>query len=202
MSQAKAILDLGDDAVATVRNPRAEAVVRTHVLWALGAGLVPLPLFDLVAVLAVQLDMLRNLARTYQADFAKDQGKAFVSALTGTTFARLGASAVKAIPGVGSVLGGVSMSVMAGASTYAVGRVAIQVLEEGDGFLDIDLDRARKAYDEALERGKKLVSELRKDKDKARDVFEKIRQLDQLKQEGSLSEEEVEEKKRELLSRL
>ena len=184
------------------RREQAQSTIRSHVLWALGAGLMPIPMTDIVAVTAVQLSMLRNLARIYEVDFTKETAKAFVSALTGGTLARLGASAVKAIPGVGTIIGGVSMSALSGASTYAVGQVAVQYLEEGSSFLQVDMDRAKKAYEEALERGKEFVSDLEGSKGEARDVSEKIRHLAQLKEDGVLSEEEFEAKKRELLSRL
>ncbi len=184
------------------RRERANAAVRRHVVWALGGGFVPLPLFDIVAVTAIQVDMLRSLSRIYGADFHRERVKTLVSALTGSTFARLGASAIKAIPGVGTLLGGVSMSAMSGASTFAVGQVAIQHLEkDGSGMFHIDLEKAKKVYEEALEIGKEVVSEL-KMKGEARDVFEKVRRLGELHQEGALTDEEFEAKKRELLSRL
>ena len=104
----------------------ADKIVRSHVLWALGAGLMPVPLFDIAAVTALQMDMLKQLADVYEADFSKSTGKTFVSALAGSTTARIGASLVKAVPGVGTVLGGVSMSALSGASTYAVGQVPLQ----------------------------------------------------------------------------
>ena len=105
----------------------AEKIIRTHVLWAMGGGLIPIPLVDFAAVTAIQLEMLQQLAELYQVNYSKSNGKAFVSALTGTTLASLGASMLKAIPGIGSLVGGASMSIMSGASTYAVGQVAINV---------------------------------------------------------------------------
>ena len=97
--------------------------------------MVPIPLIDIAAVTAVQIDMLRQIATVYGANYDASKGKAFASALAGSTFARIGASVVKALPGIGTVVGGVSMSVLSGASTYAVGTVAIGVFESG-GRLD------------------------------------------------------------------
>lgn len=196
--QTRIILERSD-VMEETRTP--DDVVRSHAWWATGAGLVPLPLFDLVAVTAIQLDMLKSLARSYDADYTEDSGKAFVTVLTGTTFARLGASAVKALPVVGPVLGGVSMSVLSGASTYAVGQVAIRSLEEGRGFLYVDLDDAREVYEQALERGKRLFS-TREEPRKTESVFETLKELGKLKKQGILTEEEFEAKKRELLERL
>jgi uncharacterized protein (DUF697 family) len=35
----------------------ADGIVRTHVLWAMGAGAVPIPIMDIVAVSGVQIDL-------------------------------------------------------------------------------------------------------------------------------------------------
>ena len=46
----------------TTKAKTADEIIRSHVLWALGAGLMPVPLFDIAAVTAVQMDMLKQLA--------------------------------------------------------------------------------------------------------------------------------------------
>ena len=180
----------------------SEDIVRSHSIWALGAGLVPLPMFDMIAVTAIQLDMLKDLARQHGVDYTEAAGKGFVSALTGSTFAKLGSSALKTVPVVGTALGGVSMSVLSGASTYAVGQAAIRHLESSDDFLHVDLDSAREAYDEALERGKEYIASWKQKKNQSEDVFQAIKELSKLKKQGILSEEEFESKKSELLGRL
>lgn len=183
--------------------PNAEATIRTHVLWAMGAGLIPVPLVDFAAVTAIQLDMLQQLASLYGVDYSLSTGKAFVSALTGTTIARLGASMIKSIPWVGWTLGGVSMSVMSGASTYAVGQVAISHFSGSGNLRDFNLDQVRRSYNDAYEKGKNYVSDLEKNKkDAAADVYQSLEQLGKLRDQGVLSEEEFLAKKKDLLSRL
>ena len=97
------------------KNALAQDIVKSHVIYSLGAGLVPVPLLDIAAVSAVQLDMLKQLAKLYGKDFKESAGKSWISAITGSTMARMGASLVKTIPGIGSILGGVTMSVLSGA---------------------------------------------------------------------------------------
>ena len=180
----------------------ADKIVRSHVLWALGAGLMPVPLFDIAAVTAVQIDMLKQLADVYEMDFSKSTGKTFVSALAGSTTARIGASLVKAVPGVGTVLGGVSMSALSGASTYAVGQVAINHFRSSRGLADVDLEWAKEAYREAYERGKEFVSGLEKDEEGSRDVYKALERLGELRDKGVITEEEFEKKKRVFLERI
>jgi uncharacterized protein (DUF697 family) len=184
------------------KRDQAEQIVMSHVLWSMGAGLIPVPLFDLAAVTAIQIDLLRQLADLYEVDYSKSTGKTFVSALTGGTLARLGATWVKAIPGLGTLLGGVSMSVLSGASTYAIGQVTIHQLESIGDFLNVDLGWAKDAYHEAFERGKQVVSTLKGEGESAQDVFEALEKLGQLKETEVITAEEFEAEKRKLLNRL
>lgn len=184
------------------RDQEAEAIIRAHVLWAMGAGLIPIPFVDFAAVTAIQLDMLKDLAVCYGADYSRSSGKSFVSALTGTTFASIGSSIVKVIPGLGSVLGGVSMSLMSGASTYAVGQVVMTQLAAGRSLTSLDLDSARQAYEDAFQKGKSYVSDLKEEKDTAADLYQSLEKLGKLRDQGILTEEEFQAKKKDLLSRL
>ncbi len=184
----------------------AQKIIRSHVLWAMGGGLIPIPLVDFAAVTAIQLGMLQELAALYNVKYSSSNAKTFVSALTGTTLARLGASMLKAIPGVGSVLGGVSMSVMSGASTYGVGQVAINVFSNSQGsiidFFNIDINQAKDFYQNAYEEGKSYVNDLKEKEQEAANIYESLEKLGKLKEQGILSEEEFQAKKKQLLDRL
>lgn len=184
------------------RITEADRIIRSHVLWAMGGGLIPIPLVDFAAVTAIQLEMLQQLARLYNVDYNQSTGKAFVSALTGTTVARIGASMLKAIPGIGSIVGGASMSVMSGASTYAVGKVAINMFSNSVGFDNFDTEMVKRAYEQAYEQGKSYVSDLEEREDEAANVYQALEKLGKLKEQGILSEEEFQSKKKELLERI
>src|SRR4051812_30079900 len=49
-----------------VRIATAEAIIKRNVLWALGAGLLPLPLLDMVLATGVQVKMLAELSILYE----------------------------------------------------------------------------------------------------------------------------------------
>lgn len=183
----------------------ADRIIQNHVVLAVGAGVIPLPFIDLAAVTAVQIDMLQELARHYGKDVNRNQLRTFATAVTGSSLARLGASVVKAIPGLGSLVGGLSMSVLSGASTYAVGEVARQQLE-GD-FGGFDVERARTDYEREFERGKEVARQAARSKGAAEpadtgDVFESLAKLGDLRDAGVLTEEEFAAKKRELLDKI
>lgn len=179
----------------------AHRTILTHSAWALGAGLIPLPLVDLAAVTAIQVDMLYELSHLYGQDVNRTQLRRFVSAVAGSTMARLGASLVKTIPGVGSLLGGVSMSVLSAASTYAVGQVALQQLQQDDGrgFAGFDVNRAKAAYDQEFEKGKEVAKNLKQNEAASKDAFESLRKLGELRDAGVLTDAEFEAKKKQLL---
>ena len=189
---------------AAALRKKGDDIITSHVLWSLGAGLIPVPMFDMAAVTAVQVGLIEQLAQLYDMRVNQSSGKPFVTALTGTTAARIGASLLKAIPGLGTVVGGASMSVLSGASTYAVGQVALNHFERRLPIGDIDLSAARAAYSEKFEEGKKVVENMESDQneDTTKDVFQKLEKLARLRDQGVLSEEEFAAQKARLLERL
>lgn len=195
------------------RVKHADSVIRNHMIWSMGAGFIPVPIADFFAVSAIQLDMIRVLCKIYDVDFKETQGKALITALTGSGLARIGARAVKFIPGVGSVLGGVTLAILSGASTYALGEVFKTHFETGGTFLDFDVNRLKKFYNEKFEKGKELAQEYRaKQKEKAKeekkptaksdtqgDSIERLKELAELKKDGIITDEEFEKMKKKII---
>ncbi len=190
------------------RYDRSQEIIKNHVLVSMGAGLVPFPILDIAAVTAVQIDMLKQLARVYDVSFSENSGKGILSALTGSTLARVGASMVKAIPGIGTFFGGVSMAIMSGASTYAVGQVFVQHFDAGGDFSNFDPLKSRDAYEEELQKGKERAAEWKTEKtgtpkgeDPNEDLFRQLSQIGELKEKGILSEEEFQKMKERLMEK-
>jgi uncharacterized protein (DUF697 family) len=146
------------------QNSRADKVIRDSVVWSMGAGLIPVPLADMVAVTAVQIDMLKQIASLYQVDFAENRLKSWIAALSGSAIPKMGAGLIKIIPGLGSVVGGVSMAALSGASTYAIGQVFAQHFESGGTLLDFDVDKFKDFYQRQFEVGRAFVENLSKEK--------------------------------------
>ena len=143
------------------QSKHADTVIKNHVIWSLGASFIPLPIADVIAVSALQMDMIRQLCRVYNKDFSETQGKAIITSLSSAALARAGARGlIKLIPGVGTLVGGVTASVFNGASTYALGEVFKQHFSEGGTILDLDTERLKKFYKEKFEKGKKIAEEL------------------------------------------
>ncbi len=62
---------------------RAQNIVLDHVFWGVWAGIVPIPLIDLLFMLSLQLKMMREICVEYGIRFDRRQSRAFILALTG-----------------------------------------------------------------------------------------------------------------------
>lgn len=129
------------------RETAALAIVKRHVPWAVGAGVIPVPGADLAALVAVQLTMLSKLAKHYEVPFCKDGTKSVVVALLGdvlgSTLSGGTVSLAKMVPVVGTIVGVIALPAFAGAVTYAVGRVFVSHFETGGTLLDLDPEALR-----------------------------------------------------------
>ena len=199
------------------RSENSDKVIRNHIVWSMGAGLIPVPIADFFAVSAIQLDMVRQMCKLYDVDFKETEGKAVISSMTSSGLARLGArAAIKFIPGIGTVMGGVTMAVMSGASTYALGEVFKKHFETGGTFLDFDTERLSKMYREKFEKGKKVAEDIQKEqketkkaaekvvemevkKEGKKDVITRLKEIGELKEKGIISDEEFQAMKKKLI---
>lgn len=185
---------------------QANEIIKNHVGFSMGAALVPFPGADLLAVSAVQLNMLRQLAKLYNVGFFDTLGKNVVSAIAGAGTARLGASLVKAIPGVGTVIGELSMPALSGASTYALGQVVAHHFQKGGTLEDLDFKTARKEYTEEMDNGKQVADDLRQEPGQTRgdsdETIGKLRKLAELRDQGVISGEEFQRLKERLLEQI
>ena len=145
------------------RAATANDIVNNHIALAMGAGLIPVPWVDLAAITAVQLKLGKDLAEHYNVNYKEEQVKGIVVALLGayTSTAAAGTAAAalaKTIPGFGSVVGIVTLPVVAGAITYAVGKVFVQHLESGGTFLSFKVPDVQAGFLREVEKGKQVVS--------------------------------------------
>ncbi len=157
---------MNDNKLNEERERLVDGVIRNHMIWSMGAGFIPIPVADFIAVSAIQLDMIRQMCKVYGLEFKESQGKAIVSSLTSSGLAKLGARAIiKLVPGIGSVIGGVALSIVSGASTFALGEVFKKHFETGGTILDFDVDNLKKIYDDKFEKGKEMARKIKEDQE-------------------------------------
>ncbi|MBK1633097.1 hypothetical protein CKO31_20550 [Thiohalocapsa halophila] len=148
------------------RHAAAEHLVQQYTLGAMAVALVPVPLLDLAALVAVQLKMLHGLAGVYDIEFKADLGRSAVASLVGSVLPTsaaptLAASLGKLIPISGQILGGGTLVILNGAATFALGKVFIQHFAAGGTFLTFDPEVVRDYFEQQFEAGKGVAAELR-----------------------------------------
>ncbi|MGZ0020293.1 YcjF family protein [Nitrosomonas sp. wSCUT-2] len=126
------------------------------------AGLGALPVVDLVAVSAVQAKLLHSLAQLYGQRWDRSTVTEFLglagAGIASSYVARwLSRAVVKVIPFWGQTIGAVWGASSSGATTYALGKIAIYFFERRKDGLNVDADTLRRIYAEELERGAALL---------------------------------------------
>ena len=124
------------------RDQVASKLVDRFAIWSGVAGLVPLPVVDVLAVGGLQLQLLRRLSQIYNVEFSENRGKALIAALAGcmipATSGMGAASALKAIPVVNILAAGFVMPVLSAGATFAIGKAFIQHFESVGRLLDFN----------------------------------------------------------------
>ncbi len=147
------------------RDEQASQLVDRFSLWSGAAGLIPIPIVDVAVVGGVQIQMLRKLSEIYGVPFSDNMGKSVLASLAGslipastaTTTAMGVGSLMKGLPGVGTVVGALTMPAFSAGATYIIGKVFIQHFASGGTLLDFNPPDYRefiKAQKEKLNRFK------------------------------------------------
>ena len=143
------------------KSKRNEAIkiVESYVPWSVAAGIMPVPLMDLAAIIAVQLRMLAKLGDCYGVPFKKQAAKSATTTLMAgclqQTLALSLFSSVKFIPVIGQVASVTILPAVTAAGTYALGRVFISHFEAGGTFINFEPSKMRKQFNSDFAKAKK-----------------------------------------------
>jgi len=155
-------IDVAVDPVA--RALRVEKIAKNHILASLGVGLVPIPIADIVGVLAINLDLIRKVSHEYNVPFNQERGKAILTSLLGGLFpVAVGGTVIsllKFVPFIGQTAGAVALPVLAGGATYAVNKVFVQHFEAGGTILDFDAAKVKESFASYFRVGKGVAADL------------------------------------------
>lgn len=138
---------------------QAEAIIKKHAYAALGGGLLPVPLVDFILITGIQLNLLKKLSAHYHVPFSKNITKNLIGILIGGTFSstcgvRLGASLAKFTPMIAHPAFIATVSISAGASTYALGKVFNRHFAQGGTLLTFNPKAAKSFYAKIFAEGK------------------------------------------------
>lgn len=118
---------------------KADQIIQNYVVASGAAGFfIPIAGADMLAIGSIQMKMLKDLCDLFDEPFENMRSQAFMCTISGAVTARLGATIIKAIPGVGTALGGISMAMTGGASTYALGQTFVRYLDDYELLNNMD----------------------------------------------------------------
>ena len=145
----------------------ANNIVSKYMGWGAGAGAVPIPFWDIVAVGSVQVMMLKELYALYGVSFSEKKARSTVSLLLASVSPQLlvGATAstlLKFVPVVGHALATVSLPILASAATYATGKVMTSHLEEGGTQEDFCAKDHKEKFTDAVKKGKEIAKSVKR----------------------------------------
>jgi uncharacterized protein (DUF697 family) len=141
-------------------------IIKRNALWAMGVGLVPLPVLDVVGVSAIQLKMVSELAGHHRVPFSETDARSLIGALVSgigsVAVAGVALSLLKFVPLVGQTAAAVAMPATMGAATYAMGKVFMRHFGGGGTLRDLDTEAVREYFRQEFEAAKEIVRDLRK----------------------------------------
>lgn len=136
---------------------KADRMIKNYAVGSAAVGLIPIPVFDLIGLTALQLKMVNELADLFGVPFSGNLVRSLIGTMIGWT---LGsslwyplASLVKAIPGFGSLAGGASAAALSYAVTYAMGKVFTEHFAAGGTILTFNPVVVRDYYQQQVQQG-------------------------------------------------
>lgn len=158
-----------------VKVNEARTAIKKHIGLAVATGATPIPFQDAFLLVPNQLAMISRINKIFSLELDKKSVKVMLAGVLGTagvmiTGKTLVSSALKLVPGVGSVAGGAISASTAGILTAALGYSYIETVS---GFLksyydgnDLNIDEVtrimKKRYKEYLKRGKELIRDIKR----------------------------------------
>ncbi|MDM8560646.1 DUF697 domain-containing protein [Candidatus Parabeggiatoa sp. HSG14] len=145
---------------------KTSVVIRNYVASSMATALIPVPLLDLVAISSLRLKMLKALAILYGIEFSRKIGDFLITTLLGgimpLSIISPIASTLKIIPGIGQTSGMLTLPILEGAATYAIGKIFVRHFESGGTLRDFDPKKAKKSFASEFKEGQRVAAELNK----------------------------------------
>lgn len=146
----------------------ADKIVKKSVLVSVGIGFIPFPVVDVFALTSIQLYTIKKLSIHYNIEFSKDRGKTIIASLISSivpiSLSETVFSAIKVVPIIGYPTSLLALPALAGASTYALGRVFIRHFEAGGTLFDLDPEKVKDYFREQFKKGHEIVKGLKRNK--------------------------------------
>lgn len=132
-----------------------QKIIIDHVFWAMWIAFLKVPIVQELFLSAVQLKMINELCIQYGVKFSQNRAQALVLSLVSAlgTALLVQTSLLRMIP----LPSGLTLTVFAGALTYAIGKTFAHHFESGGTFLDLNTKHYRKYFAQWYQEGKDFV---------------------------------------------
>ncbi len=149
----------------TLKHNESQNIIKNHVIASTTMGLIPIALIDIAALSANQHTMLQHLCKHYEVDYDSQRSKLLISALLSGSLPVLTmmglSSAVKVIPGIGTLGGNAGVAITGGAITYATGQTFVRHFSAGGNLDDFIPARFSGFFNKELKKGKQFVNKMK-----------------------------------------
>jgi uncharacterized protein (DUF697 family) len=130
---------------------KAKEIIKHNVAWSAGAGMLPVPGLDFVAITGVQLKMVNELCGAYNIPFKKALARPIIVSLIGSLGATMLAplvatTSLKLIPGFGLLFSGTALAATSAAITYGVGQLFMDHFQNGGTLENFNLIAGRGVF--------------------------------------------------------
>ncbi|MFH0997747.1 MAG: DUF697 domain-containing protein [Pseudomonadota bacterium] len=156
------LLPVDDAAISDKKRLEADNTIKNYIILAMGTGLIPSALVDIVAITALEVKMIGDLARVYDfpIPYRLVRYKILISLIGSIGPVYLSAkmhAALKSVPLIGHAVYVGMLSITGGAAMYAVGKIFQKHYESGGTFLSSENSILRNYFREKYQEGKKIV---------------------------------------------
>jgi|SaaInl4_100m_RNA_FD_contig_31_1022581_length_600_multi_7_in_0_out_0_1 uncharacterized protein (DUF697 family) len=157
------VMDEAPGEVVQTLHEQAEQIVRKNTYWSAGLGAIPVPGLDLVGIMGGQVKLIHELSKLYGVTFCENKARNTIAVLLSSVGAvnltlLPVSSMLKLIPGIGTILGGLSLPIIGGGAAYALGKVFINHFEAGGTLLDFDPEKTKDFFRKQFEEGKLVAT--------------------------------------------
>lgn len=156
----------GDDTTTVADDLPAHVThtIRRHAMYAAAGGLIPVPLLEIVTSGTIQIRLVAKLCDIYGVSFSENAVKAALGTMIASILpaGALGASVftmVRAVPVVGPLLSLATMPALAGAATWAVGRIFAWHFANGGTLENFDAESSKEDFKREFEAGKRRAAQ-------------------------------------------
>lgn len=148
-----------------------EKVIRGSVYVSAGVGIVPIPLFNVAAVTASNLRLVRRLSILYGVEFKEGIAKKIIASVIGASVGTLATpfveSAVLCIPLIGLPLAVGTRPALNAMTTYALARMFVTHFERGGSFVGANVNVMKEDFTAAFKNSREWLGDTIKGKEKA-----------------------------------